>query len=140
MTCKKIAFLLRSGLESWFCCDIIYLESSGQRMLSQMTSRPSRTAQGLLVLVCFFFSTWDALACSPLFLNGSWAESVRDGLRGCDSKAESASIPNTVLAIVTHPEVQVRAQQELVGRDGFFSVSDHASLPYINAILKEVLW
>lgn len=47
-----------------------------------------------------------------------------------------------VLAIVTHPEVQIKAQKELdsvVGRDRLPEFSDRQSLPYINAIIKEVL-
>jgi hypothetical protein len=44
--------------------------------------------------------------------------------------------------MLTHSQVQVKAQQELdsvVGRDRLPEFSDRASLPYVNAILKEVL-
>jgi cytochrome P450 len=47
-----------------------------------------------------------------------------------------------ILAIVTHPEVQVKAQEELdrvVGRERLPEFSDRSKLPYINAIIKEVL-
>lgn len=53
-----------------------------------------------------------------------------------------STLASFVLAIVTHPEVQVKAQKELdsvVGRDRLPDFSDRQSLPYINAILKELL-
>ena len=53
-----------------------------------------------------------------------------------------STLASLVLAIVTHPEVQVKAQKELdsvIGRDRLPDFSDRESLPYINAILKELL-
>ncbi|KAJ3929506.1 MAG: cytochrome P450 [Lentinula lateritia] len=47
-----------------------------------------------------------------------------------------------VLAMVAHPHVQKKAQEELdrvVGRDRLPNLSDRPNLPYIEAILKEVL-
>ena len=47
-----------------------------------------------------------------------------------------------VLAIVTHPEVQVKGQRELdsvVGRERLPDFNDRPFLPYITAIVKEVL-
>ena len=41
-----------------------------------------------------------------------------------------------------HPEIQQKAQQELdrvVGKDRLPTFADEASLPYVNAILKELL-
>jgi len=41
-----------------------------------------------------------------------------------------------------HPEVQIKAQTELdavIGPDRFPEYNDRASLPYVNAIVKEVL-
>lgn len=46
------------------------------------------------------------------------------------------------LAMVLFPEVQVKAQAELdtvVGRERLPSFSDRDSLPYVNAVWKEVL-
>ncbi|KAF8811261.1 cytochrome P450 [Phlegmacium glaucopus] len=70
-------------------------------------------------------------------------------IKNCAGMAYAAGAESTVstlatfvLAIVTHPEVQVKAQKELdsvVGRDRLPEFSDRQSLPYINAILKEVL-
>ncbi|KAF8965476.1 cytochrome P450 [Flammula alnicola] len=53
-----------------------------------------------------------------------------------------STLASFILAVVTHPEVQVKAQEELdrvVGRDRLPEFSDRSSLPYINAIVKEVL-
>ena len=47
-----------------------------------------------------------------------------------------------VLAIVTHPEVQVKGQREIdsvVGRERLPDFNDRPFLPYITAIVKEVL-
>ena len=47
-----------------------------------------------------------------------------------------------ILAIVTHPEVQVKGQRELdsvVGRERLPDFNDRPLLPYITAIVKEVL-
>jgi len=47
-----------------------------------------------------------------------------------------------ILAIVTHPEVQVRGQREIdsvVGRERLPDFNDQPFLPYITAIVKEVL-
>lgn len=46
------------------------------------------------------------------------------------------------LAMVTHPDVQRKAQQELdmmIGPDRLPEFSDRDSLPYINAVVKEVI-
>jgi len=53
-----------------------------------------------------------------------------------------SALATFVLAIVTHPEVQIKAQKELesvLGRDRLPEFGDRQSLPYINAIVKEVL-
>ncbi|PPQ95404.1 hypothetical protein CVT26_008250 [Gymnopilus dilepis] len=53
-----------------------------------------------------------------------------------------STLASFILAIVLHPEVQSRAQEELdcvVGRDRLPDFSDRPSLPYISAIVKEVL-
>jgi cytochrome P450 len=47
-----------------------------------------------------------------------------------------------VLAMVLHPEVARKAQEELdtvIGHGRLPEISDKPSLPYANAILKEVL-
>ena len=44
--------------------------------------------------------------------------------------------------MVLNPEAQAKAQAELdrvVGRDRLPTVADKASLPYVNAVFKEVL-
>lgn len=53
-----------------------------------------------------------------------------------------STLASFFLAIVTHPEVQVKAQEELdrvVGQARLPDFSDRISLPYVNAIVKEVL-
>lgn len=43
----------------------------------------------------------------------------------------------------SHPEIQARAHEELdrvVGRDRWPTIEDEASLPYIRAIIKEVIY
>ena len=47
-----------------------------------------------------------------------------------------------MLAMLTHPETQLRAQQELdavVGRERIPTFADMPHLPYIRAMVKEVL-
>ncbi|KDR70118.1 hypothetical protein GALMADRAFT_144803 [Galerina marginata CBS 339.88] len=53
-----------------------------------------------------------------------------------------SALASFILAILLNPEVQVKAQKELdsiVGRDRLPDFSDRPSLPYISAVLKEVL-
>ncbi|KAF8908212.1 cytochrome P450 [Gymnopilus junonius] len=53
-----------------------------------------------------------------------------------------STLASFILAIVLYPEVQAKAQDELdrvVGRDRLPDFSDRPSLPYISAIIKEVL-
>lgn len=53
-----------------------------------------------------------------------------------------ASIMTFILAMLTHPEVQRKAQREIdsvVGSDRLPDYSDQPHLPYLSAILKEVL-
>jgi len=53
-----------------------------------------------------------------------------------------STLSTFILGLLTHPEVQARAQKELdsvVGHDRLPEFSDRPSLPYIDAILKEVL-
>ena len=56
---------------------------------------------------------------------------------------ETASlIPNFFLLIMLHPEVQKRAQDELdqvIGRKRLPDFSDIESLPYVDAMVREVL-
>jgi len=54
----------------------------------------------------------------------------------------SATLLNFVLHMITHPDVQRRAQEELdrvIGRDRLPDFEDKESLPYMNALYKEVL-
>lgn len=47
-----------------------------------------------------------------------------------------------MLAMLVHPDIQNRVQQELdaiVATDCFPKLSDQSSLPYLTAVLKEVL-
>jgi cytochrome P450 len=47
-----------------------------------------------------------------------------------------------VLAMVLYPDVQKRAQAEIdsvIGRDQLPTFTDRASLPYIDAVLRETL-
>ncbi|TFK34708.1 cytochrome P450 [Crucibulum laeve] len=72
-----------------------------------------------------------------------------DIIRQCAGVAYAAGAESTmstlttfILAIVTNPEVQVKAQKELdrvIGHRRLPEFSDRPSLPYINAIVKEVL-
>ncbi|KDR70119.1 hypothetical protein GALMADRAFT_254949 [Galerina marginata CBS 339.88] len=58
------------------------------------------------------------------------------------AESSVSTLTTFILAILTHPEVQVQAQKELdrvIGRDRLPDFNDRPSLPYISAILKEVL-
>ena len=51
-------------------------------------------------------------------------------------------LSSLILAIVTHPEVQVKGQREIdsvIGRERLPDFNDRPFLPYITAIVKEVL-
>lgn len=53
-----------------------------------------------------------------------------------------STIASFVLAVLKHPEVQKKAQQELdtvVGRERLPDFNDRPLLPYTSAIVKEVL-
>lgn len=53
-----------------------------------------------------------------------------------------SSLSSFFLAMVIHPEIQIKAQQELdsvIGGGRLPDFTDRASLPYINAIVKEVI-
>ena len=53
-----------------------------------------------------------------------------------------STLSSFILAILTHPEVQTKAQEEIdrvIGRGRLPDLSDRTELPYINAILNEVL-
>ena len=53
-----------------------------------------------------------------------------------------SALASFVLAMVLHPEVQTKAQEELdrvVGHGRLPEFADRKSLPYINAIVKEIL-
>jgi hypothetical protein len=53
-----------------------------------------------------------------------------------------STLTSFVLVMLLYPEVQMKAQKELdavVGQDRLPEFSDRPSLPYINAILKEVI-
>ncbi|GAA5970308.1 hypothetical protein JCM11641_001657 [Rhodosporidiobolus odoratus] len=57
-------------------------------------------------------------------------------------ETSSASMQWFILAMVTHPRVQLKAQEELdrvVGRDRNPTWSDHDNLPYMRALVQEVL-
>jgi cytochrome P450 len=53
-----------------------------------------------------------------------------------------AGVLTFILAMLLHPEVQCKAQQEIDGAVGFDRLpdfSDQLQLPYLSAIVKEVL-
>ncbi|PFH49608.1 hypothetical protein AMATHDRAFT_76109 [Amanita thiersii Skay4041] len=73
-------------------------------------------------------------------------ETTMETIKGCAGLAyggESVSaLTSFVLAMVLHPEVQIKAHQELdavIGRGRLPTFDDRASLPYIGAISKEIL-
>ncbi|KAF8634038.1 hypothetical protein AX17_004303 [Amanita inopinata Kibby_2008] len=76
-------------------------------------------------------------------------EKEMETIKGCAGLAYAAGAESTVsalssfiLAMVIHPSIQIKARQELdtvVGRGRLPDFTDRDSLPYINAIVKEVL-
>ena len=53
-----------------------------------------------------------------------------------------SSIHSFFLAMMMHPEIQRKAQAEIdrvVGSDRFPTFDDQAHLPYVDAVMKEVL-
>jgi cytochrome P450 len=68
-----------------------------------------------------------------------WAAAAMYG-GGADTT--TGTIYNFVLCMILYPEVQARAQQELdtiIGTDRLPNLSDRGSLPYTEALIKEVL-
>ena len=66
---------------------------------------------------------------SPFGLLISWAQTV-------------SAATTFLLAMVTNPEVQARAQEEIdrvVGTDRLPTFSDREVLPYVTAVMKETL-
>ncbi|PPQ81814.1 hypothetical protein CVT25_013650 [Psilocybe cyanescens] len=73
---------------------------------------------------------------------GSEKDSEEDEIETIKNCAGIAYAASFVLAVLVHPEVQRKAQQELdavVGRDRLPDFNDRPSLPYTSAIVKEVL-
>ena len=59
-----------------------------------------------------------------------------------NSSKSSATLLNFVLHMIEHPEVQSKAHEELdriIGRNRLPEIEDRKDLPYIDAIVKEVL-
>ncbi|KAJ7598538.1 cytochrome P450 [Mycena floridula] len=74
---------------------------------------------------------WDSIV--------SWASATMYGAAG---ETTQATMLNFILAMMLHPNIQSRAQEELdavVGKDRLPLLSDLPALPYVSAILKEVL-
>ncbi|KAG8678807.1 hypothetical protein FRC09_019525, partial [Ceratobasidium sp. 395] len=68
-----------------------------------------------------------------------WAAST---LFGAGSDTTAASIMTFVLAMVQHPCVQARAQEEIdrvTGSKRLPEVADRANMPYVQAIVREIL-
>ncbi|KAF8590889.1 cytochrome P450 [Ramaria rubella] len=66
---------------------------------------------------------------------------VAGGIFGAGSDTTTSTVHSFILAMILHPDVQRKAQAELdsvVGRERLPQFSDRPSLPYINAITKEV--
>ncbi|KAF8190471.1 cytochrome P450 [Pholiota molesta] len=85
-----------------------------------------------------FKYTADSLA------SGNTRVSVISGfLEKCHSEADTASsIMNIFIAMISFPDVQKKAQSEIdrvVGSDRLPNYSDQASLPYVTAVLREVI-
>lgn len=59
----------------------------------------------------------------------------------CDGKS-SATLLNFIVIMLAHPDVQKKAHEELdrvIGRERMSDLYDRESLPYVDAICKEVL-
>ncbi|PPQ69882.1 hypothetical protein CVT25_005587 [Psilocybe cyanescens] len=86
---------------------------------------------------------------SDMESKGNVTEEDANLIKNCAALVYAASAESTVstlstfvLAMLTYPDIQARAQKELdsvVGRDRLPEFSDRDSLPYLSAILKEVL-
>jgi cytochrome P450 len=72
-------------------------------------------------------------------------DSIRDTagtIFNAGSHTTVSALATFVLAMLRHPEIQKKAQLEIdsvVGRDRLPSLEDKPSLPYITALVKEVL-
>ena len=58
------------------------------------------------------------------------------------TETTSTSVSWFLLYMITHPEIQLRVQQEIdtaVGRDRLPKISDKSSLPFTEAVTLEVL-
>ena len=86
-----------------------------------------------------------------MFFAGTWAFShpftvwqlrADVTLRSGGSDTAVSAIHTLILAMVSFPEIQAKAQKELdlvIGSKRLPEYSDEADLPYISAIVKEVL-
>ncbi|KAL9708633.1 hypothetical protein Ac2012v2_008181 [Leucoagaricus gongylophorus] len=67
---------------------------------------------------------------------------VAQQIYGAGFETTSVTLITFMLAMLVHPDIQNRVQQELdaiVATDCFPKLSDQSSLPYLTAVLKEVL-
>uniref|UniRef100_P9WEI5 Cytochrome P450 monooxygenase claT n=1 Tax=Ampulloclitocybe clavipes TaxID=56467 RepID=CLAT_AMPCV len=67
---------------------------------------------------------------------------VATSMYGAGSDTTVASLSQFILAMILHPEVQKKAQNEVdavVGRDRLPTLDDRARLPYVECVLKECL-
>ena len=81
---------------------------------------------------------WFLLVCASLADSVSLVDHYSTG--GADSTM--SAIESFLLAMVNSPELQLKAQEEIdrvVGRSRLPDFSDEADLPYLSAVVKEVL-
>jgi cytochrome P450 len=88
--------------------------------------------------------------CKDFYLNNPAAQGIDDllaaytcgGLVEAGAETTSTTLNNFMLAMVLFPDVAVKAQAEIdavVGSDRMPGFEDEASLPYVRAMVKEVL-
>lgn len=88
--------------------------------------------------------------CKDFYLNDPAKQGIDDllaaytcgGLVEAGSETTGTTLNNFLLAMVLHPEVVIQAQKEIdqvVGSDRMPTWEDEKSLPYVRAIVKEVL-
>ncbi|TFK27924.1 cytochrome P450 [Coprinopsis marcescibilis] len=121
----------------------------GRKIMNRMRAEPYEQAQKALAqgssLPSLMSMAFDDIR-DGFYKNPEKAETTLKDLSatfyGAGSDTTTASIDNFIIAMILHPEIQRKAQQEMdtvVGRDRLPEFTDEAKMPYLAAVIKELV-